>query len=384
MPQPGIRPLVPARRLGGILTVAALLLAAGMALRVSRSAAESARTIPAADHRRTGERAGDVGGRRPRRRLLLGCPRRVPACRGRHPRGLRLCRRRRRHGALRDGRHATRPGTRNRSRSPSIPRRISYGRILQIYFSVAHDPTELNRQGPDVGTQYRSAIFPTNPEQARVAKAYIAQLNQAHVFDAPIVTKIEPGRDFYPAEDYHQDFLTRNPRYPYIVINDLPKIETSKAPVPRPLSCDPGAGRGGSAAELTAPARLAPSVAGGFSLRLQIDKRRAVEAVEPAHLQGRTVDRDQLDDRGGYRVRPHRRAQGKGSGGLHGAERRLQYQITARAMHPVEDLNAPVTGEIGQTHPPALVDDNRADRSVEAAALRAFLRGYAREYGSCR
>ena len=108
------------------------------------------------------------------------------------------------------------------------PHRISYGRILQIYFSVAHDPTELDRQGPDVGTQYRSAIFPTNPEQARTAEAYISQLNQAHVFDAPLVTKIEPGRAFYPAEGYHQDFLTRNPRYPYIVTNDLPKIENLK------------------------------------------------------------------------------------------------------------------------------------------------------------
>ena len=108
------------------------------------------------------------------------------------------------------------------------PRRISYGRILQIYFSVAHDPTELNRQGPDVGTQYPSAIFPTNADQAQISEAYIAQLNQAHVFDAAVVTKIEPGRDFYPAEEYHQDFLTRNPRYPYIVINDLPKIEHLK------------------------------------------------------------------------------------------------------------------------------------------------------------
>ena len=105
------------------------------------------------------------------------------------------------------------------------PRLISYGRVLQIYFSVAHDPTQLNGQGPDVGSQYRSAIFPTNPEQARVADAYIAKLNQVHVFDTPIVTKVELGRDFYPAEDYHQDFLVRNPRYPYIVINDLPKIE---------------------------------------------------------------------------------------------------------------------------------------------------------------
>ena len=108
------------------------------------------------------------------------------------------------------------------------PRRISYGRILQIYFSVAHDPTELNRQGPDLGTQYRSAIFPTNPQQERIAEAYIAQLNQTHAFDAPVVTKIEPDRAFYPAEDYHQDFLARNLRYPYIVINDLPKIENLK------------------------------------------------------------------------------------------------------------------------------------------------------------
>ena len=91
------------------------------------------------------------------------------------------------------------------------PQQISYGKLLQIYFSVAHDPTELNRQGPDTGTQYRSTIFPQNDEQARIAKAYIAQLDQAQVFDAPIVTTIEPGRTFYPAEDYHQDYLTLNP-----------------------------------------------------------------------------------------------------------------------------------------------------------------------------
>ena len=108
------------------------------------------------------------------------------------------------------------------------PRRISYGHILQIYFSVAHDPTELNRQGPDAGTQYRSAIFPANPQQAQIAEAYIAQLDQAHVFNAEIVTKIEPGRNFYPAEDYHQDFLARNPTDPYIVANDVPKIEALK------------------------------------------------------------------------------------------------------------------------------------------------------------
>jgi peptide-methionine (S)-S-oxide reductase len=105
------------------------------------------------------------------------------------------------------------------------PRRISYGRILQIYFSVAHDPTQLNRQGPDVGTQYRSAIFPANAEQARIAKAYIDQLNQAHVYKAAIVTKIEPEQTFYPAEAYHQDFMTLNPTHPYIAYNDLPKVE---------------------------------------------------------------------------------------------------------------------------------------------------------------
>jgi peptide-methionine (S)-S-oxide reductase len=119
------------------------------------------------------------------------------------------------------------------------PGKISYGRILQIYFSVAHDPTQLNRQGPDVGTQYRSAIFPANAEQARVAKAYIAQLNQARVYDAAIVTKIEPGRDFYAAEDYHQDYMTLHPGQPYIVYNDLPKIDNLKKLFPDLYRADP-------------------------------------------------------------------------------------------------------------------------------------------------
>jgi peptide-methionine (S)-S-oxide reductase len=119
------------------------------------------------------------------------------------------------------------------------PRQISFGHILQIYFSVAHDPTELNRQGPDAGTQYRSAIFPTNVRQAEVAKAYIAQLAQTHAFDAPIVTTIEPGETFYSAEAYHQDFLTRHPDYPYIVINDLPKIEALKRLFPDAYRAEP-------------------------------------------------------------------------------------------------------------------------------------------------
>ncbi len=112
------------------------------------------------------------------------------------------------------------------------PRKISYARILQIYFSVAHDPTQLNRQGPDTGTQYRSAIFPTNGAQAYIAKSYIAQLDQTKIFGKPIVTRIETGKTFYPAEAYHQDFLVNNPRYPYIVYNDLPKIEQLKARLP--------------------------------------------------------------------------------------------------------------------------------------------------------
>ncbi|MEO8153254.1 MAG: peptide-methionine (S)-S-oxide reductase MsrA [Rhizobacter sp.] len=108
------------------------------------------------------------------------------------------------------------------------PRKVSYGRLLQIYFSVAHNPTELNRQGPDTGTQYRSTIFPTNDEQARVARGYIEQLNRAKTFGKPLATTIEPGKPFYAAEAYHQDFLTLNPTYPYIAINDLPKVDNLK------------------------------------------------------------------------------------------------------------------------------------------------------------
>ena len=109
------------------------------------------------------------------------------------------------------------------------PRQISYARILQIFFSVAHDPTQLNRQGPDTGPQYRSTIFAQNLEQARIAQAYIAQLTQAKTFGSkPIVTVIELQKPFYPAEAYHQDYLTRNPTQPYIVQNDLPKIEDLK------------------------------------------------------------------------------------------------------------------------------------------------------------
>lgn len=108
------------------------------------------------------------------------------------------------------------------------PHQISLGKILQIYFSVAHNPTEMNRQGPDVGTQYRSAIFYADDEQKKVAAAYVAQLDKAKVFPGPIVTQLEPLRGFYPAEDYHQDFAVLHPSYPYIVFNDLPKVDNLK------------------------------------------------------------------------------------------------------------------------------------------------------------
>jgi peptide-methionine (S)-S-oxide reductase len=108
------------------------------------------------------------------------------------------------------------------------PAQISFGEILQVFFSVVHDPTQLNRQGPDTGTQYRSEIFYSDATQKQIADAYIAQLSQAQVFPRPIVTRVDGLTGFYPAEDYHQDFLTHHPNYPYIVYNDLPKIENFK------------------------------------------------------------------------------------------------------------------------------------------------------------
>src|ERR1700740_1506036 len=108
------------------------------------------------------------------------------------------------------------------------PKKISYGKILQIFFSVAHDPTQLNRQGPDTGTQYRSAIFTNSDEQKKVADAYIAQLNAAKVYGGSSVTKISALQGFFAAEAYHQDYLTLHPNQPYIAYNDLPKVENLK------------------------------------------------------------------------------------------------------------------------------------------------------------
>ena len=112
------------------------------------------------------------------------------------------------------------------------PAQATYGQLLRVFFSVAHDPTELNRQGPDEGTQYRSAVFYANEDQKRVAEAYIAQLNQGKVFGSPIVTQVVPLKGFYPAEAYHQNFLARNPANGYIIANDLPKLGQLKKQFP--------------------------------------------------------------------------------------------------------------------------------------------------------
>lgn len=112
------------------------------------------------------------------------------------------------------------------------PSQISYGQLLKVYFSVAHDPTQLNRQGPDVGPQYRSEIFFVNQQQRQLAQAYIDRLNQAHVFQQPIVTQLAPLQQFYPAEPYHQNFVEQHPDYPYVVVHDLPKLQELKQQFP--------------------------------------------------------------------------------------------------------------------------------------------------------
>jgi peptide-methionine (S)-S-oxide reductase len=140
-------------------------------------------------------------------------------------------------GGSKETAHYEMVGTESTGHAESVeitfdPKRISYGQLLRLYFAVAHDPTELNRQGPDSGPSYRSEIFFKSPAQERIARAYVEQLTKGNVFKGPIVTRIEPLKGFYPAEDYHQDFLIRNPTYPYIVQNDLPKVGALKRVYP--------------------------------------------------------------------------------------------------------------------------------------------------------
>ena len=213
------------KRITHLSVVAVLLVVAGVAYWASPSSAETARMLPppAADER-SGSSSEVVV-------LAGGCFWGVQGV-FQHVNGV-ISAVSGYAGGARDTAHyeLTNSGTTGHAESVRItfdPHRITYGRILQIYFSVAHDPTELNRQGPDIGTQYRSAVFPQTPEQGRIAAAYIAQLNAAKVFSTPIVTTIEPGKEFYPAEAYHQDYLTLHPHQTYIAVNDLPKIQALK------------------------------------------------------------------------------------------------------------------------------------------------------------
>jgi peptide-methionine (S)-S-oxide reductase len=223
------------------LLVTALVIAAGVSLAVLRSTAEVARTLPAPT---VDERAGEGAPTAASEVAVLagGCFWGVQGV-FQHVDGVSSAVSGYAGGEQKTAHYemvgSGRTGHAEAVRIAFDPRKISYGRILQIYFSVAHDPTQLDRQGPDVGTQYRSAIFPANPDQASISKAYIAQLNQARIFNAAIVTKIEPDREFYAAEDYHQDFLTRHPGHPYIVYNDLPKIEDLKRLFPETYRADP-------------------------------------------------------------------------------------------------------------------------------------------------
>ena len=203
----------------GALAISALAIAPARA-------AEDAVIIPAPADRPAGRRRRPD--RRSRRRLLLGRAGRVPAHRGRPQRGVRLCRRQQGDRELHPGQP---PAPTSHAETVEIkydPKKISYGKLLQIFFSVVHDPTQLNRQGPDVGAHYRSAIFTNSDEQKKVAEAYIAQLNAAKVYKKPIVTKVGPLEAFYPAEAYHQDYLTLHPTQPYIAYNDIPKVENLK------------------------------------------------------------------------------------------------------------------------------------------------------------
>ncbi len=222
--------------LGAVLVTGALAAAIGLELRIPAAGAEQARKIPAPVLDEPAQAAPEVAV------LAGGCFWGVQGV-FQHVKGVTSALSGYAGGARDKAQYeivsSGRTGHAESVKVTFDPRKISYGRILQIYFSVAHDPTELDRQGPDEGTQYRSAIFPTDAEQARVASAYIAQLDKTQAFGASIVTKIEPAKAFFPAEAYHQDFLALNPHYPYIVINDLPKIANLKRLYPDAYRADP-------------------------------------------------------------------------------------------------------------------------------------------------
>ena len=187
------------------------------------SAAEICGSRAAARDRCASGESAWHGNRDPVRRLLLGDAGRLPACCRRGAGGFGLYRRRREHRAVRDRQH----GNHRARKSLKItydPATVSYGTLLRIFVSVAANPTELDYQGPDHGPQYRSVIWLENPEQRKIADAYLQQLTAAHTFDAPIVTQVATAMPFYPAEAYHQNFATLHPDNPYIAEIDAPKV----------------------------------------------------------------------------------------------------------------------------------------------------------------
>jgi peptide-methionine (S)-S-oxide reductase len=219
------------RRFRSALVLTASLLVAGAGLAVLQSGAEEARVIPppALDAPTTSAAASEVAV------LAGGCFWGVQGV-FQHVNGVTNAVSGYAGGEQKTARYdVVTSGTTGHAESVAItfdPRRISYGRILQIYFSVGHDPTELNRQGPDVGTQYRSAIFFKTPAQKTGAQAYIDQLAAAKKFPRAIVTQVAPLTEFYRAEDYHQDYFDRHPDEPYIVYNDRPKVDSLRKAFP--------------------------------------------------------------------------------------------------------------------------------------------------------
>ena len=225
-----------ARRFGQALAAVSVLTLGGLSVLTGRSAAETARVVPPPKLDEAARDASEVAV------FAGGCFWGVQGV-FQHVDGVKRAVSGYAGGAA-DTAHYRVVGSGGTGHAESVqvtfdPHKISYGTLLRVFFSVAHDPTELNRQGPDSGTQYRSAVFPASDAQARIAKAYIAQLDAAHVFASPIMTKIEPGQTFFPAEAYHQDYLTLHPNQPYIAINDLPKVDALKRIFPDVWRSDP-------------------------------------------------------------------------------------------------------------------------------------------------
>lgn len=226
-----------ARRAGQALAAVGLLAAAAVLLPVGRGSAETAQALPApAVDEATGKTAPETAvfaggcfwGVQGVFEHVKGVTRAVSGYAG--------------GNVANPGYELVSTGSTGHAESVSVtfdPSQVSYGTLLQIFFSVALDPTEVNRQGPDSGTQYRSVLFVSSPDQERVARAYVAQLDAAHSFSQPIATQIDPSGPFYPAEAYHQDYLELHPDAPYIAFNDMPKVHNLQTLFPSHWSSTP-------------------------------------------------------------------------------------------------------------------------------------------------